>query len=367
MDKKTLVVLLDADGCYYNRKYEERLWYVIARYRSEIEFIAKHPDMTGNREALERIRYDAITATIPKDILHNVPTEKKIALFNTFTGYLDQLIPGLIDVILWRENKILIEKLAKDVTEKNIGEIILMVGSARQSFSIDDYNNKKFGTRSFFPSLEKFASMLHEKFSKELSVAVSMETFLLSDLYSNVQPGESYRRIMMELINHAPQSQCNSVHDKSKFTLVYAALNHLAQKYSEKYLNNELLVEYFDDTAFIHDSLMRASSKKHADLMLPENIPLYLYLYMGDKISENEMHLIQGKGKPDRNFAEKCKQMMKICRKMASDRVGIDVANQLDFMSFMQQKASVNPILAFFRKCESVLSHDAIIRHTAQP
>lgn len=329
MREKTLAVLLDADGCYYNYKFYTMLNYVIFHYGNEIKYLAQHPDMKDAKAKLQKILAEVTTVKIDKTNVSKLPRDASAELFKEYTPYLDQLKPDFLDEILWCANERLIQKIQNDVINNKVNEIIFLVGSARQSMRLDKVNSDRFGTRSFFLSLERFVNMIKTKYANANKINCYLDTFLMSDVHGNVNPGESFRCILAELRDHLPQKQYETVFDRTKFTGVYGVMHYLACKYKDKYQRGDLILDYFDDSTFIRDSLKHALINKHANDLLPRNIPLYLCHYTGYKINDTDVTCIFNKGNVDPDYGASIRKMLSMSSCYINPNV--DVANNLNF------------------------------------
>jgi hypothetical protein len=181
----------------------------------------------------------------------------------------DNIIDGNIKIL----NRIKTES-------QHYGKTIVMVGSNRQSVSIDKHNSKLNSNRSCFSEIKKICEFL----------GVELEPLLLSDLYNNLSDGTSFDRALA--IDSELQHHAEYLFDSTKVTLLCAQMHAIANKY----LGEEIIFDFYDDSLDILYGLFKfnLATNNH---YVPHNVTLRLHRYMtGSEDSELEME-IRGKGR----------------------------------------------------------------------
>ncbi len=186
---------------------------------------------------------------------------------------------------------------------KNFKETIVLVGSLRQSDSIDKFNAKKGRTESIFKAIPKVSNY----------IGATLNTFLLTDIYANYPPGKAFDCA----VNHPKTQQAKCVADETKVSILYAQVHHLANLHP----NETILFEFYDDRGcrswhagkdileHLHDYF------RHFPELLPYNVTLRLNHYEGAKVTP--FRAIQGTGFIDANYQATTKEIAAISRKGA--------------------------------------------------
>jgi len=183
-------------------------------------------------------------------------------------------------------------------TSPEFDKTTIFVGSNRQSYPNDQYASDVTKAGLFLPQV-KFI----EKYLIENNVQnVVFDSFLLADIYGNLDSGESYRRFEQDYY----QCKDNIEHshylfDEQKITLLYAQLH----KYAAEHHEDNICFDFFDDRKDILEALWTFYDRYSE--FIPKNITLRLHHYQGIKF--NKGHDIVGTGKIDKDFRKTVKIM----------------------------------------------------------
>lgn len=201
-------------------------------------------------------------------------------------------------------NKMLFNSIIKE--SKKDDELILMVGSARQSAWSDRHNSENNGTESGFTALEK----INKHFGQHLNAR--LDPFLLADVYGNVPDGTSFNNA----IDPSYQGvHYDWVHDESKITILYAQIHKIALLYP----NDKIVFEFYDDRG--RGSWMEVDVLEHIDayfkrypMMLPTNVTLQLHHY--EDAILNSFEPIKGTGFINQNYRQVVIDMTNLAQKI---------------------------------------------------
>lgn len=202
--------------------------------------------------------------------------------------------PGPKDKVflLFHHNQLLFTAIKAEIETKAYAKVIGFVGSNRQSKLVDIQNEGKKG--SCFPAMEEVAKFL----------GITLDKFLLADVYGNLEPGLSYDRAMKYSLAEAYDAKFSHAEwtfDASKISLLYAQIHKIAFKYSYE----SILFDFYDDRADILEGLEDFFSKNPS--WLPSNLILRLHRYAGEEVVDYAP--IQGTGLIDWDFQETVKKM----------------------------------------------------------
>lgn len=302
---RKLIVMLDADDCFYNNNMRILLL-CIAHYFSQSissgltvhdieqiqEYIAKFnfTDHSHIRSALNAV----IDSFDPNDDDHVRMAE--IVIGKTFAT-LEHIDSELMDMILCAANEPLTNYLTAKIKSEQVTHVVFMVGSNRQSNYLDAENAQRNHTRSFLVDLKKYAEGLQAYFVADSCGAVSCEVdlFLLANIFS-------------------PDTKDHALFDVSKFILLYAFMHYVALRHDEDYQSGCLAVEFFDDknTEILKPLFDFFNTKSHANL-LPANLPLTMIHYEGWSIEDKHKMKTCGMGKPNERYAEDIEAFVRRC------------------------------------------------------
>lgn len=224
-------------------------------------------------------------------------------------GYYQNVIRSPMDVI--NINRVLFDSIKAD--SKNYSELIVMLGSARQSEYDDRYNSKQNKTESGFTALQKISDYLNAR----------LDPFLLADVYGNTPDGTSF--------NNAINPSYEGIHanwtaDDSKITILYAQIHKIALLYPEE----KIVFDFYDDRGRV--SWIKLDVLEHIETyftrypsMLPTNVTLRLHHYEDGLLNSYEP--IEGTGLINKNYRQVVKDMTRLAKQTAP------AAKDLDFIS----------------------------------
>ncbi|MCX7117687.1 MAG: hypothetical protein NTW94_07280 [Legionellales bacterium] len=174
--------------------------------------------------------------------------------------------------------------------------IVTMVGSGRQSKLHDDNGFDFRG--SCFLALGLITNYLKVKKGQ----TVSMDGFILADIYGNLPPGTSFKNATERTIPYSEHAKW--VFDITKVTILYAQMHKQAMDHP----SDDIDFDFFDDRIDILDALKDFFSTHHE--LIPKNVKLQTHLYSGGPVTP--MISINGSGCIDVNYANTVKQMANI-------------------------------------------------------
>ena len=149
--------------------------------------------------------------------------------------------------------------------------IVLLVGSNRQSHTLDQSNSIDNGTMSCFLAIEEITTYLSTTLDQH---HVWLDRFLLADIHSDVAAGTAFSQAINP---HHAGPHAETVFDRSKITLLYAQIHKLACEHRDK----QITYNFYDDRQDILNSLILFLNH-HLDL-IPNHIIVNLYCYIGNE------------------------------------------------------------------------------------
>jgi hypothetical protein len=251
--------------------------------------------------------------------------EKKLIVFSVdFDGCLHTAIKNedkynkLIDSIIAEIKQIKIKEPTKEIVVK------VFVGSQRQSKTNEDLMIKG-GHGPCAGIYQKFTSDIKEKL-ESLKIEITLDKFLLGDIFSNLHPGSSYTQLA-ELDSQSKRLKENNLEDRSatnkqlKSTDHYVDHSKLLLIYSQAHFiasNTKDLIElkFYDDKKELLEKL-----KKFFKLFpnwLPDNITFTPYCYAKKDSVPVATGTICGTGVIDNNYINTIKNILvnlKLCSK----------------------------------------------------
>ncbi|MCW5583651.1 MAG: hypothetical protein KIT56_07205, partial [Gammaproteobacteria bacterium] len=202
---------------------------------------------------------------------------------------------------LIEENQNLIEKVAGNAQAE---QVILMVGSNRQSFLCDYGNSERNRTPSCFFAINQLRRVFTEKIPY---ASVKVDDYLLSDTYGRNPAGENFSRALEYYHNISSDYEFSDcVFDDSKLTILYAQMHKIASENPAA----SIVYNFYDDRYNPTNKLSKDPDilnklakffNENQDL-IPNNIQLCLYHYAGENITT--IDTIQGLGAIDYNYQE---------------------------------------------------------------
>jgi hypothetical protein len=203
-------------------------------------------------------------------------------------------------------NSSYIYSVEKDLIKSNFGLLnsiknmsgnytknVVVIGSSRQSYSIDIINSPDKG--SCFPALNILSQFLQAE----------KDDFLLADIYGDLDDGTSYARAIDDSYTG---EHANWHFDDTKVSVLYAQMQRAAFAYS----SDTIVFEFYDDRSDIIVSL--GEFYQEYKELIPANITLNINSYNGG-LSEI-VSSIQGTGLFDKNYRQTVKDMANTCIKL---------------------------------------------------
>jgi hypothetical protein len=192
-------------------------------------------------------------------------------------------------------NKILFEHIFKLNKQHKFNETVVLIGSNRQSKSVEDLNAHAYNCECF-SKMQSITNHLQTKIP-----ACKFDNFLMADLYNDLPPGKSFS--LATSTTSFTGKHPDYIFDKSKITLLYAQIHKLASQYP----TTDIMFDFYDDSSIILTKLTNyfLLHKDH----LPKNVTLRLYEYSGE-VTNNKLTL-SGSGSIDFNYQQTIKQCVK--------------------------------------------------------
>ena len=191
-----------------------------------------------------------------------------------------------------------------------IKQLIILVGSNRQSHHLDQFNSTENKTMSCFLAVEKITSCLSTKLSHQ---NVGLDRFLMADIYHDLEAGTAFTQAI-DPCHLGPHS--DAVFDRSKITLLYAQIHKLANDHKGK----RIIYNFYDDKYELLSGLNNFF-QDHLE-WIPINVKVHLHYYIGD-----EPYLlveISGTGALDRRYRDHVKWMANLSYQFPVAREGFD-------------------------------------------
>lgn len=212
-------------------------------------------------------------------------------------------------------NVAFLEQLKQE--NSNYRKVITMVGSNRQSKSVDFLNAWMAKKGSCFPAIAKVNEYL----------STTLDPFLLADIYGNLPNGSAYKMAMDETteINAHPEWKF----DETKASILYAQVHKAALAYP----NEDIVLDFYDDRgngARSSSDILEwlATFYEQYTQLLPQNVTLRLHQYAGAEVTD--LAEIKGTGSVDLDYRQTVKDMAKITIEKEPHNDGI---NQPIFVS----------------------------------
>jgi len=191
-------------------------------------------------------------------------------------------------------NARLIDQLTKEIEQEEYDEVIFMVGSNRQSKSVDTLGANLYGSGSCYPALMQ----LCEEFQKRTKAKCRVDGLLLADIYGNRRLGENFHKALSEDKNYP---YFKHIQDTSKLTMLYAQIHKIASENPDA----EIDFDFYDDRSDIIENLHFLAD--HPDLF-PRNVKFTAHLYNGtDPIEDFSM---SGTGQIDHCYQMNTKRLV---------------------------------------------------------
>ncbi len=358
--EKTYVVMLDADGCIYNKAYKILLMRLIKKYGADIRKFAR--DWQGNVEIesfIEKLtaeildedvsgfdlqQYQNLITALESSTDLKIWDDDLIAqgashdaepytfILRQYMRFLDEINHDLMSLIICCANQKLFIRIANAAIEKHCRRVVFLVGSNRQSVNSDEFNSIRHGTGRFHHDLERVTRFLNGQFEGKLHV--EQDQILLSDLYANLNPGVSYQRAL-SAVQHEPHA--HFVFDETKASQVYSHFHYIAHRYP-----GVVAMEFYDDRSDILAAIAKAYGENDTHGLLPRGYAMHLIRYNGNIEELQNEYIIRGNGKPDVCLHQSIQLMASMAgvdlqaAKRTQSRM--NVAQTLNLKLFLQQR-----------------------------
>lgn len=176
----------------------------------------------------------------------------------------------LIQRALQCGHKLFFDTLIKSIIKNNYQQVIVMIGSNRQSPGGDTHCSRVNKNGKFFPIFPHIAHILRERLAPH-NILVNTDTILLSDIYQLLEPGTCYQHAIE---NNLAAEEHDFVYDPNKFNIVFAQMHYLHEKYPNATIDYEL----WDDNIKIITKL-KNFFKQYSTTYKPTRINFSLYHY----------------------------------------------------------------------------------------
>lgn len=218
-----------------------------------------------------------------------------------------RILPPLIadSQLLATTNTPLLQELTLIQQQYGIDKAYVLVGSNRQDVFVD-FNNASRGTGLCFPAIKHLATVIHDNHPQ---TTTTFDPFLLNDIYNNHEDGVSFREAVAfyeevvtaeQVIENLPNERRkiryvddNKVthlygqpypisaerygFDESKITLLYAQMQHAAEKAGN---DSDIYFDFYDDRDDLLIGLHAFFSANRQ--LIPGNLTLRLHRYDGE-------------------------------------------------------------------------------------
>jgi hypothetical protein len=182
----------------------------------------------------------------------------------------------------------LLKTLAKKVTDDKCSEVIVMIGTNRQSRIHDLLISNHNKSPSCFPAYHE----LNNQFAKMIDpVPCKLDPHLMTDTQHGLKSGESYSKAAIPNEKHP-----TCVFDHTKVTLLLLQMQKIASENPNKKIN----YHFIDDRLDILNQLKNVF-EHHPDL-IPSNVTLHLHRYKYLQSSPTPIFSTQGTGRIDINY-----------------------------------------------------------------
>ena len=210
---------------------------------------------------------------------------------------------------LFTANQNFFEKVKEECSQNSYQELILMMGSLRQSeFKDMDLSSRVheifnsiggigLTTESCFSALTK----IKDKLNRETKIKCKLDDFLLPDLCNDDKDGTHFKKALannhLRSTTYEPES-CPIIHDENKILLLYVQLNRIASQYP----TNQIIFDFYDDSEKILENLSDVFTTYPT--LIPTNLKLCLHHYYEGHFTNKIFTPIQGTGEIDFNYKE---------------------------------------------------------------
>lgn len=194
------------------------------------------------------------------------------------------------------------QQLLDAIKENNTAfdKIYTFNGSNRQSWAINQWDENK--VESCFPAMQRISQYLN----------VDLDTFLLADVFGNLEPGTSFQRATNK---NYRGSHADWTVDMSKAIILYAQIHKIACEHA----CDRITYDFYDDDK---SKIRELSTFYHRNAhLIPCNVTLRLNHYAGA-----DMTLIgecQGRGFIDENYYERTKALTNQAKVVSENEINV--------------------------------------------
>lgn len=204
-----------------------------------------------------------------------------------------------------------IQHVLAEIEQGRYQQVVLMIGSARQSKIIDDINHMskvKGGTESCYAAILNLCDEIQQK----LTIPCTVDRMLLADIYGDRPLGENFTKS----VNDEKYNYSHFVWDEYKYSIIYSQIHKIASENN----NADIFYHFYDDR--VSDILLYLSMfYNNNTILIPNNLILHFYQYTGDVPAKSEFKLfedyygysVRGQGIVDHSFIDNIKLMARCC------------------------------------------------------
>ncbi|HAT6937706.1 TPA: hypothetical protein JAN57_12285 [Legionella pneumophila] len=196
------------------------------------------------------------------------------------------------------------------LSKSNNDPIHVFIGSNRQNLKADLINLNAGAATLFIPVAQELCDFMGATFHPLLVPDLICENAAIGDTYHSalhvMKQNGSLDHLnalnsdsLMKLVTLAISGQLNSLYcisDESKFLMLYAQIQYMAQKYPDENIN----FEFYDDKEDILKPLYELFSK-NPDL-IPANVTLNIKRYLNGNLIDTGFNPILGQGPQQENY-----------------------------------------------------------------
>lgn len=187
-----------------------------------------------------------------------------------------------------------ITKSMQSTKHGKFSQIILMVGSNRQSKSVDELNSYTFsagGPARIKESCFSASNQLKQLIEERITIPCCLDKYLLADTYSDMPDGANFEKA----VRGEKDGFGEWLFDASKLSILYAQMHKIASENPKAHIT----FDFYDDRKGILDGLSHFFRQN--PLVMPKNLYLRLHHYDGGDITNYK--IIKGRGEIDFNYA----------------------------------------------------------------
>lgn len=191
--------------------------------------------------------------------------------------------------------------------------LVLMVGSARQSIFSDLYHELAHQNGSCWVFLKSYLECFQSDFP-DLAGRISLDPFLLEDIFCEKNPGyhfdirvNSFSKVLVDAYMERAAVFRNGVdiqwQDLTKKSLIYAQLHYIGMKHPGK----KIAFHFYDDRMCVLQPLYNLYRSRVE--LIPNNFSLRLFNYVAGYFNAAFTADINGVGYVDRDYSESVKKL----------------------------------------------------------